>query len=201
MRIIAGEFGGRVLRSKTLPELRPTSDRVRESLFGFLEARGLFDRDQSPYVLDLYAGLGSLGIEALSRGAAHATFVEIRKATTELLRQNLQELGAAAGRYEVLQMEVERFLTMTPDSFDLVFADPPYSSVATEVLLAQIAHSRVMSEESLLIYEVPGNAIVKECIAGSGGRAGLELLKQKKYGDTVVLVYQKTRSLSEQAEG
>ncbi|MDD2943621.1 MAG: 16S rRNA (guanine(966)-N(2))-methyltransferase RsmD [bacterium] len=193
MRIIAGEFGGRVLRSKTLPELRPTSDRVRESLFGYLEARGLFEQDRLPYVLDLYAGLGSLGIEALSRGAVHATFVEIRKATSELLRQNLQELGVAPGRYDVMQMEVERYLAMSPDSFDLVFADPPYHLVSSEVLLSQIACSSVMSEETLFVYEVPGSADIKESVAGSGGRPGLELLKQKKYGDTVVLVYQLVR--------
>jgi 16S rRNA (guanine966-N2)-methyltransferase len=123
MRIIAGEFRGRRLAPPPDGRVRPTADRVREAWFSILasaihEAR----------VVDLYAGSGALGLEALSRGAAHATFVELATASLRTLRANIAALGLE-GRALVRRAEVLRYVErLAPSAFDVAFADPPYST-------------------------------------------------------------------------
>src|SRR5215213_7421990 len=122
MRIIAGEWRGRPLIAPPGKATRPTADRVRETLFSMLVSRlGLFEDLR---VADLFAGSGALGFEALSRGAAEATFVENDPAAAAAIRTNAEELGAS-GRVAILV----RSALMLPKSgpFDLVFTDPPYA--------------------------------------------------------------------------
>jgi 16S rRNA (guanine966-N2)-methyltransferase len=136
-RIVAGTWGGRRIETPKGEGTRPTSDRVREAMFSSLEAElGGFDDDLR--VLDLYAGSGALGIEALSRGADTAVFVESDRRAAAVIKRNLAQLGAMTG--SVLRMPVERFLE-THDHFDLVFMDPPYSvsSERITILLGQLA--------------------------------------------------------------
>ncbi|MDQ4086628.1 MAG: RsmD family RNA methyltransferase, partial [Pseudomonadota bacterium] len=110
---------------------RPTSDRAREGLFSMLQSRvGNFE---GLNVADLFAGTGSLGLEALSRGAAHCTFVETNRDALAILRRNIQRLGAAA-RCEVKAQAVEH-VPPPPSPFDLVFIDPPYDSGLAQVAL------------------------------------------------------------------
>ncbi len=121
MRVIAGRWGGRRLQAPPGDATRPTSDRVREALFSVLG-----DRVDGARVLDLFAGSGALGIEALSRGAASATFVDSAPAAIRSLTANLSALGADA---EVRRADVRRFLgaaSATGRHYDLVFLDPPY---------------------------------------------------------------------------
>jgi len=121
VRIIGGEWRSRLVRFPPSADLRPTPDRVRETLFNWLGQRldGL-------HVLDLFAGSGALGFEALSRGAASAVLVESDPRVAEGLREAAKTLGAAGAR--IVDGDALRYLARTPDRFDLAFVDPPYAS-------------------------------------------------------------------------
>jgi 16S rRNA (guanine966-N2)-methyltransferase len=131
MRIIAGRWRGRALAAPAGQATRPTSDRTREALFSMLASRiGTFEGLR---VADLFAGSGALGLEALSRGAAHCTFVETDRTAIEAIRRNLAALGAEA---EVLASPAEH--ARLPGPFDLVFLDPPYGSALARPVLARL---------------------------------------------------------------
>ncbi len=134
MRLTGGTLGGRTLHVPAGAAFRPSTDRVRESLFNILSQR--LDWDEVA-VLDLFAGSGSLGMEALSRGATLATFVESRREHILVLRRNLDAL-AVAGRCTIEAQPVEHFIARTPLRFDLVLADPPYDYSAYPELLSRM---------------------------------------------------------------
>src|SRR4051794_14058544 len=149
MRVIAGQWGGRPLRAPRGSAVRPTSDRVREALFSILAARVPGAR-----VLDLFAGSGALGIEALSRGAAAATFVDSEDAAIRAVKANLATVGAEA---EVRRADARRFLGSASGAarqYDLVFLDPPYrlardlGDVLTAALPAVLAPGAAVVAES-----------------------------------------------------
>lgn len=119
VRIIAGKWRGRNMPFPDVAGLRPTPDRVRETLFNWLQ--GII---HGARCLDLYAGSGALGIEALSRGAAEVVFVDRDRAVTDSLKRQIEQLNAAGGR--VVQSDVESFLEHAARPFDVVFLDPPY---------------------------------------------------------------------------
>lgn len=128
MRIISGSYGSRVLKAPPGLDTRPTTDRLRETLFNVLAPR-----IQGAAFLDLYAGSGAVGIEALSRGAAHVTFVERAPAALKVLRGNLEQLGIGDG-FRVHPKSVSAFLKAAskaapnPESYSLLFLDPPYDA-------------------------------------------------------------------------
>ncbi|HEX8238782.1 MAG TPA: 16S rRNA (guanine(966)-N(2))-methyltransferase RsmD [Allosphingosinicella sp.] len=131
MRIIAGRWRGRPLVAPAGDSTRPTSDRAREGLFSMLASRlGSFEGLQ---VADLFAGSGALGLEALSRGAAHCVFVETDRRAVEAIRANLAALGASG---EVLQRAAEQ--AALPGAVDLAFLDPPYGSGLAAAALARL---------------------------------------------------------------
>ncbi len=130
-RIIAGAFGGRRLVVPRDARVRPTADRVREAWMSILA-----DRIGGARVLDLFAGSGALGLEALSRGAAHATFVELAAPSLAALEANIDALGVR-DRVTVRRGDAMRFVAkLDPDAFDLVLADPPYSIPHAQRLVA-----------------------------------------------------------------
>jgi len=154
---------------------RPTSERVREALFSSLEA--MMDLEGAK-VLDLYAGSGALGFEALSRGAGHATFVESDKRAAEVLKGNARELGF--GNTTIANRTAEAFVTGEGDKFDVVFADPPYAVSDDEL-------AKVLSG---LVPRLAGDAVlIVERASRSGEPAWpdeVEPLRAKRYGDTAV---------------
>lgn len=145
MRIVAGEFGGRRLARPKDDRVRPTADRVREAWMSILGPRL---RDAR--VLDLYAGSGALGLEALSRGAQHCDFVELAGASLTALAANIVALGVAS-RTTVHRGDARRFVEkLAPGRYDLVLADPPY---AFDHATALVARFRAQPFASLLAVE------------------------------------------------
>ena len=178
--MIAGSARGRRLAVPSGDDVRPTKDMVREAVFSALDARGLIvDAD----VLDLFAGSGAFGIEALSRGAAAATFVEQDARVADVIAGNLDLLGFVS-RGHVIRADATRFLTDSgphPRAFDLVFADPPYGVADAVVasLTETIARADVLASDALVVVERPVGA---EITPPSGLRATWE----RTFGDTLV---------------
>ena len=174
LRIIAGEAKGKKLRTLKGRQTRPTSDRVREALFS-----SLGDAVRDANVLDLYAGSGALGIEALSRGAARATFVESSKEATEVIRRNLSDTRVG-GDSEVVNTTVEQFFD-DPSvlAFDLVFLDPPYVMGLPEDPL-RLLLSGYLSDDALVVVEVSSRIDAQ-------APAGYHIVSEKRYGDTTLV--------------
>lgn len=153
MRIIAGAYRSRPLKSLPGLDLRPTSDRLRETLFNVLAASGTLD---GSVWLDLFAGSGAVGIEAISRGAEQVYFVESERKHARLLRQNLQSLKISGG-YELQEREVAQALPLldtSAETCDFCFLDPPYRMRgAYERTLEFLGHSRLLGPSSIVVAE------------------------------------------------
>ena len=153
MRIIAGDFRGRALaavgKGDAGAHLRPTTDRVRESLFSVLTHTGAIPGAR---VLDLFAGTGALGLEALSRGADHVTFVDDGRASNSLIRKNI-EICRAAEATRLIRRDVLK-LGENPDApFDLIFLDPPYGKALGEKALANAVAQGWIAQDALIVWE------------------------------------------------
>ena len=175
MRVVGGEYAGRRLAAPRGSSTRPTSDRVREAVFSIL---GPLDGQR---VLDLYAGSGALGIEALSRGAREATFVDSRPAAVRAVRENLDRVGSAGGR--VFRADALAFLggaARHGEAWDLVLCDPPYR-------LADRLGPDLTS--ALVPVLAPEARIVCESSSRQPLRLELPLLSERRYGDTFVAVH------------
>jgi 16S rRNA (guanine966-N2)-methyltransferase len=155
MRVIAGEYRRRTLRSLPGLEIRPTSDRLRETLFNVLCAGNPEALAASTWI-DLYAGTGAVGIEALSRGARMVHFVESSKEAAEVIAANLKSLGIV-GRFQIVRLDAAKALRQLEASgtvVDFVFLDPPYSMQDEySKTLAVLSESKFLSERSLVVAE------------------------------------------------
>ena len=171
MRVVAGVAGGRRLQAPAGRKVRPTSERVREALFNSL---GSLDVLAGAGVLDLFAGTGALGIEALSRGAASATFVDADARAVAAIKENVRATGLAE-RSRVVQADVLRYLAdrqgrADAAGFDIAFADPPYA----------------WDEWPALLAVVPARIVAIEARSHVALSAEWHPLRSKRYGDTVV---------------
>ncbi len=179
MRIIAGAARGRRLRPVRGQEVRPTGDRVREALFSILAQRPVGAR-----VLDLFAGTGALGIEAISRGAARATFVESDAEAARTIYENLEHCGLL-DRGRILVRRVEEFLASPhaeDTGYDLVFVDPPYASDLAARTLTALAPP-LLAPSALVVVE---HAARGELPAAAGA---LALADRRRYGQTRLSLY------------
>jgi len=149
MRVIAGQYKGRRLYPVRDRRVRPATDRVKETIFNVLATR--LDLSGAA-VLDLFAGTGSLGIEALSRGARRAVFVEIARSAVQIIERNLQALSAKSCS-AVVQMDAMKYIREAGEQFDLVFADPPYAFESTHQLPALIYERHLASSRGFLLIE------------------------------------------------
>jgi 16S rRNA (guanine966-N2)-methyltransferase len=175
VRVVAGQWGGRRLQAPAGAATRPTSDRVREALFSILG-----DRVADARVLDLFAGSGALGIEALSRGAKDATFVDSAPAAIRAVKANLEALGAQA---EVRRADARRFLGSASAAaryYDLVLLDPPYR------LAGALGEALTAALPAVL---APDAVVVAESDRRTPLVLDLPLLDERRYGDTLIRIY------------
>ncbi len=185
MRIIGGRFKGTRLSAPGAAgggksHLRPTSDRVRESLFNLLE-HGDYPPIEGTRVLDLFAGTGALGFEALSRGATRAVFIDDGPAARGLIRQNIETLGVI-GQTKLWRRDATRLGPCRGDPFGLIFADPPYGQGLGERALASTLDGGWIAPGSVVVLE-------EHADAGISAPPGLRLADERSYGDTRILIF------------
>lgn len=177
MRVITGKARGRILQTLEGDDVRPTIDRVKEAVFSIIQ----FDIE-GRRVLDLFAGSGQMGIEALSRGAQEATFVDLSKSSIAVVKANLNHTHLMDDA-RIVQTDALSFLKLGADAFDIVFVDPPY---ATDLVIKslKLLPERV-SDGGAVICETPKDAELPE------KEGNLVLQRQYKYGRTMISVYRK----------
>ncbi len=182
MRIVAGTFRGRRLAAPRGRDVRPTADRVREALFSILgDLEGMV-------VLDLFAGTGAMGLEALSRGAASATFVELDRQAHEVVRRNIDATisnsGVATDLIKGDAVRVVRSLALAERRFDVIFFDPPYDRTAELVRDTRGSLPTVCGPDARVVLEVATRH--RDVIAEAAEGWGAEIELERAYGDTVV---------------
>ena len=180
MRVISGEYRGIRLRAPRGTGTRPPTGRVRESIFS-----ALGERVRGAHILDLYAGSGSFGIEALSRGGRSAVFVERSRPALAALRSNLETVGAADAA-EVVSSSVERYLANHPEEgrFNIVFADPPWD-ISSEDLAAVLERvSGRMSRGAVAV-------VTRRASDSAPVARGLEIADRRRHGDAEIIRYLK----------
>lgn len=183
LRIVGGTWGGRRIQAPPGRHTRPTPERVREALFSRLAH---LDAVTAVHVLDLYAGSGALGIEALSRGAAHVTFVESHARTAGLIRRNLAELAVPPAQWTVQVSKAEPFLRTArpPAPWPLVLMDPPYAGEQYARVLPLLASLPLVPTGGLIAVEAAADAALPV-------PDGLEQIRANRYGDTQVILLRK----------
>ena len=183
MRIIGGQHRGTALatvgKGDTGAHLRPTTDRVRESLFNVLQGGRFGDPITDAHVLDLFAGTGALGLEALSRGAAHVTFIENGRAGQKLIRGNITKLNRANDT-TLIGSDATRLPKGQPH--DLIFLDPPYGKGLGQKALASAADNGWIADDALIVWEENQPQIAPP---------GFETADQRRYGDTWITFLQR----------
>jgi 16S rRNA (guanine966-N2)-methyltransferase len=182
MRIVGGRFKGRSLASPAGQATRPTSDRVREAIFNIL-AHGVEGFSlEGARVLDLFAGTGAMGLEAISRGARFAQFVDDAAEARGLIRRNADGLGVI-GQVKIWRRDATRLGPCAPQpGFDLVFADPPYGKGLTSKALASLVDGGWLTQDAVLVVEEAETADV-------AAPEVLSLLDTRIYGETQVRFY------------
>ncbi len=176
MRIVAGKYRGRVLASFRGDDVRPTSDRVKESLFQILGAKLVGAR-----VLDLFCGSGALGLESLSRGAREAVFNDVSRDSLAICKKNLAALGVVA---PVTCLDYRACLSRTAGKFGVVFADPPYKMDCAGEILSLVAARGLLEEGGAVVYESEREENVP---------AGWERYDLRNYGRTKIAFFRQVQ--------
>lgn len=205
VRIIGGQYKRRIVSFIDTEGLRPTPDRLRETLFNWLIA-DIHDAK----VLDSCAGSGVLGFEALSRGAAHTTFIEVSSAQVTMLRQSAEQLRLDASNYQIIQGTAEQILTQNQTiqrHFDIVFIDPPYAQDLWQPILTTLIKQSLINTETLIYLEADKDLTLQldQLVASinesaeppaeiTQGLIRFECLKQTKVGQVVAGLYQLSAS-------
>ncbi len=179
MRVIAGKAKGVVLKTPEGMQTRPTADRVKEALFSILQ----FDLPGTK-ILDLFGGTGQLGIEAISRGAKSAVFVDAGDAPCKLIKENLRR-AKMEGEGRVIRSDYLQFLSQCREKFDIIFLDPPYAEVFLENSIKKISEIDILQSGGIIVAERPVEKPLDIQIAG------FSRSKDYKYGKTLLTLYRK----------
>ena len=172
MRVISGKYKGKMINGFNINGTRPTMDRVKESLFGMIQ-----NEINNSICLDLFAGSGSLGIEALSNGAKECYFVDNNMEIIKILKTNLEKID----NYVIIKDDFENFLKTTNQKFDIIFLDPPYKLNLITKAIDIIVQKELLNENGLIICEYENESIITD----------LELIKEKKYGSKNIKIFKK----------
>lgn len=178
MRIISGSRRGRKLVSFSGDSIRPTTDRVKESVFNLIQ-----EYVAGSKVLDLFGGSGALSLEALSRGAKRAVIVDCDKRSVGVIKENIKITGFLENA-EVVFQKAEAYLKIAEEKFDIIFLDPPYNKGFVTPLLSLISKRHILSEKGIVVLE-------SDFGDEHGEAEGLDILKQRKYGRTFITVYKR----------
>lgn len=181
MRIIAGKFKGRQLVSFKADHIRPTTDRVKETLFNILQGDV-----EDMNILDLFAGTGNLGLEALSRGASQITFVEKNPKSIEIIKKNIEQLKIEKSDYSILKADVIEFLEKCTVSFGLIFIDPPFTEKMGHRVMLSLSKSKAYSETTIIAIESVKGEVMEDQYG--------ELIRfdKRDYGDKVLSLFRKS---------
>jgi 16S rRNA (guanine966-N2)-methyltransferase len=187
MRIISGICRGRKLTPLKGPDIRPTSDRIKETLFNILGPKV-----RHAQVLDLFAGTGALGLEALSRGAAHTVFVDRSETACDIIRQNIHRCGFPAQATVVRQdlFSPGTHAAIVCRQFDLIFLDPPYDNGYVLKTLEQKNPASFLSETGIIVAEHAAHEILPSSLNG------LDIFRQKKYSRTTISFLTRTQDIA-----
>ena len=179
MRVITGSAKGKRLKTPNGLQTRPTADRVKEAIFSVIQFQL-----QNARFLDLFAGSGQMGIEALSRGAISAVFVDSSKEAVKLVQDNLKATNFDQ-QARVFQLDYMSYLNRCNETFDIIFLDPPYAEVFLETALKKISEIDILAECGIIICERPADKLQNLEIPG------LSREKDYKYGKSWVTIYRK----------
>ncbi len=171
MRIISGKYKGKKLNGFDMPGTRPTMDRVKESLYGIIQG---YVNDS--VVLDLFAGSGSLGLEAISNGAKRVVLVDNSKQAVDIIKENIKSFN---DDIEVINTDYKKYLKEVDEKFDIIFLDPPYRAGLMNKALKIIEERKLLNEGGIVVCEFENIKI----------ETNLELIREKKYGPKMVSIY------------
>ena len=177
MKIISGKYKGRVLKGFDITGTRPTMDRVKESLFGTIQSYV-----PGSVVLDLFAGSGNLGIEALSEGASFAYLVDSNSKAIKVIKENINNIGITD--IEVIHSDYKEALKYFNNKFDLIFLDPPYNTDYIEKSIKLIEDNNLLNDDGIIVCE---SDIIDKIIYSDV----FKKVKEKKYGDKYIVLLQK----------
>ena len=177
LRVVAGDFGGRPLKTLEGKTTRPTTDKVKGAIFNMIGP--FFDGGR---VLDLFSGSGSLAIEAISRGMSSAVLVEKDRRAQAIIQENIK-ITKSEKQFQLLKMDAARALTQLTGQFDLVLLDPPYAKEQIVANITQLEEQGLLAEEVMLVCETDKEVDLPEEISNFG------IWKQKTYGISKVTVY------------
>ena len=181
MRVISGSARGTRLKTPDGQLTRPTSDRVKEAIFSVIQ----FEVEGSRF-LDLFGGSGQMGIEALSRGAKSAVFVDGRREACRLIQDNLK-LTRLQDKATVVQSDYLSYLSRCRETFDIIFLDPPYAEVVLENSLKKISEIDILSSRGIIICERPAEKLLDFEVPG------FQRGKDYRYGNTWVTIFRKVQ--------
>lgn len=179
MRVITGEARGRKLVTLEGEDVRPTTDRVKEGMFNIIQ----FDLEGAN-VIDLFAGSGQLGIEALSRGAKHCTFIDIANRSVEVVKQNLKTVGFEK-RASVFCGDAKMYIGLSKDNFDIALLDPPYNKNIIDAVLPSVAEK--MTDYGVIICE----SALDETLPETAGEFSIH--REYRYGKIKLTAYRKNK--------
>ena len=175
MRIISGQYRGKILQGKIPSNVRPTTDFAKESLFDILNSMVDFE---DKLVLDLFSGAGAIGLEALSRGAGKVYFVDKSIESISLLKKNIDNLLIPKDKYNIIKSDVIDYLSYISifEKFDIIFSDPPYNQSYLWTICEAVEKKSILNEDGIIVYETetkrseiihPSYEVIKEKVSGN----------------------------------